>query len=162
MARAWVLEDDSEYCYSGRPLEALRVVYAGSFGKVLLPAFRLGYLVVPPDPVDAFAAARALSDCNPPAVEQAILADFFHEGHFARHVRRMRLLYAERQATPVGAALEELAGLLWVDRAEAGMHLVGLLPEGHDDLEASHRAALQGVVEASPVSASCIVACSAP
>jgi GntR family transcriptional regulator / MocR family aminotransferase len=165
---AWILEDDydSEYRYSGRPLEALqalddvgRVIYAGTFSKVLFPALRLGYLVVPPDLVDAFAASRELSDLHPPTVEQAILADFFHQGHFARHIRRMRMLYAERQAALVEAAKAELAGLLRIDPANAGMHLVGYLLESHDDREASRRAAGHGI-EASPVSASCLSECS--
>src|SRR5690606_16830392 len=106
-AGAWVLEDDydSEYRYAGRPLAALqgldresRVIYLGTFSKVLLPALRLGYLVVPPDLVEAFLAARALIDRHSPILEQAVLADFIAEGHFSRHIRRMRGLYAERQA----------------------------------------------------------------
>ncbi len=158
---AWVLEDDydSEYRYSGRPLEALQgldaegcVVYVGTFSKVLFAALRLGYLVVPPDLVDAFVAARELTDRHSPQVEQAVLADFVAEGHFARHVRRMRALYAERRAALIEATERELAGLLEVLPAEAGMHLVGLLPEGEDDREASRRAASRGV-KAPPVSA---------
>jgi GntR family transcriptional regulator / MocR family aminotransferase len=151
---AWVLEDDydSEYRYAGRPLAALqgldgegRVIYLGTFSKVLFPALRLGYMVVPPDLVDAFAAARALVDCHSPALDQAALADFISAGHFARHIRRMRALYAERQALLVDAARHTLAGLLEVQSAEAGMHLVGWLPEGVDDVEASRRAAAFGV-----------------
>lgn len=158
---AWVLEDDydSEYRYSGRPLEALQgldaagsVVYVGTFSKVLFPGLRLGYLVVPPDLVDAFVAAREITDRHPPGVEQAVLADFIGEGHFSRHVRRMRALYAERRGALLEAAERELRGLLDVKPAEAGMHLVGFLPEGEDDREASRRAASRGV-EAPPVSA---------
>lgn len=159
-AGAWVLEDDydSEYRYAGRPLAALqgldresRVIYLGTFSKVLLPALRLGYLVVPPDLVEAFLAARALIDRHSPILEQAVLADFIAEGHFSRHIRRMRGLYAERQAILVDAAQRELAGLLEVQPAEAGMHLVGWLPVGVDDVEASRRAAAHGV-EAPPLS----------
>ena len=151
---AWVLEDDydSEYRYAGRPLAALqgldgggRVIYLGTFSKVLFPALRLGYMVVPPDLVDAFTAARALVDCHSPALDQAALADFIAAGHFARHIRRMRALYAERQRLLVDAARHTLAGLLEVQSAEAGMHLVGWLPEGVDDVEASRRAAAFGV-----------------
>ena len=158
---AWVLEDDydSEYRYSGRPLEALqgldaegRVVYVGTFSKVLFPGLRLGYLVVPPDLVDAFVAAREITDRHPPGVEQAVLADFIGEGHFSRHVRRMRALYAERRGALLEAAERELRGLLDVRPAEAGMHLVGFLSEGADDREASRRAATRGV-EAPPISA---------
>lgn len=154
ISSAWVVEDDydSEYRYSGRPLEALqgldtegRVIYVGTFSKVLFPALRLGYLVVPPDLVDAFVAARELSDRQPPGVEQAVLAHFMAEGHFARHVRRMRSLYAERQALLVEEARRHLPGLLDVPSADAGMHLVGRLPAGKDDREASRDAARRGV-----------------
>lgn len=153
-AGAWVLEDDydSEYRYAGRPLAALqgldsegRVIYLGTFSKVLFPALRLGYMIVPPDLVDAFAAARALVDRHSPTLDQAALADFISDGHFARHIRRMRALYAERQAILVEAATHELSGTLDVHSAEAGMHLVGWLPEGVDDVEASRRAAANGV-----------------
>lgn len=145
-ADAWILEDDydSEYRFVGRPTAALqgldrdgRVIYLGTFSKVLLPSLRLGYLVVPPDLVDAFAAARALVDRHSPLVEQAVLADFINDGHFAHHVRRMRLLYAERQATLVEAASRELSGLLDVRPADAGLHLIGWLPEGVDDVAAA-------------------------
>jgi GntR family transcriptional regulator/MocR family aminotransferase len=159
-AGAWVLEDDydSEYRYAGRPLAALqgldregRVIYLGTFSKVLFPALRLGYLVVPPDLVEAFVAARAMVDRHSPTLDQAALADFIAEGHFARHIRRMRGLYAERQAILVEAARQQLAGLLDVPPAEAGMHLVGWLPAGVDDVDASQRAAAHGV-EAPPLS----------
>jgi GntR family transcriptional regulator/MocR family aminotransferase len=153
---AWIVEDDydSEYRYTGRPLEALqgldssvegRVIYVGTFSKVLSPTLRLGYLVVPPDLVDAFASARELADRHSPSVEQAVLAEFMAGGHFARHVRRMRVLYAGRQATLVEAAGRELSSALDVEAAEAGMHLVGWLPGGADDREASRRAAGRGV-----------------
>jgi GntR family transcriptional regulator/MocR family aminotransferase len=160
-ARAWVLEDDydSEYRYTGRPLPALqgldtehRTVYLGTFSKVLFPSLRLGYLVVPADLVDAFTAARALADRHGPLVEQAAIADLMHEGHFARHIRRTRALYAERQAILLDAAKRELAGMVEVAAAEAGMHLVGWLPEGMSDAEASRKAARHGV-DAPPLSA---------
>jgi GntR family transcriptional regulator/MocR family aminotransferase len=153
-AGAWVLEDDydSEFRYAGRPLAAMqgldttgRVIYLGTFSKVLFPSLRLGYMVVPPDMVDAFTTARALAGWCSPIVEQAVLTDFINEGHFARHIRRMRSLYARRQAALVEAAGRELAGVLEVGPAAAGMHLVGWLPEGVDDREASRAAAGQGV-----------------
>jgi GntR family transcriptional regulator/MocR family aminotransferase len=151
---AWVLEDDydSEYRYEGRPLASLqgldrsdRVLYMGSFSKVLFPALRLGYLVVPLPLVQSFVAAHALLDGHSPAFDQAVLAEFMQEGHFVRHVRRMRTLYAERQATLVRAAARELGGLLDVRAAQAGMHLVGWLPKGADDVLASRRAEEAGV-----------------
>jgi GntR family transcriptional regulator/MocR family aminotransferase len=159
-AGAWVVEDDydSEYRYAGRPLASLqgldregRVIYLGSFSKVLFPALRLGYLVVPPALVDAFTAAHALVEGQPRLFEQAVLADFMTQGHFVRHIRRMRMLYAERQAVLVKAARRELDGLLEVPAAESGMHLIGWLPEGVSDQAASRQAAQEGVV-AQPLS----------
>lgn len=140
-ADAWIIEDDydSEYRYTGKPLTALqgldtsgRVIYAGTFSKVLFPALRLGYLVVPYDLVDAFVASRLFMDMHPPWLEQVVLAEFMAQGHFARHIRRMRTLYAERQAALVDAA-QQLSGALEVCPAEAGMHLLGWLPVGSDD-----------------------------
>jgi GntR family transcriptional regulator/MocR family aminotransferase len=158
---AWVLEDDydGEFRYSGCPLSSLqglddegRVIYAGTFSKVLSPALRIGYAVVPPGLADAFKDARALADRHPPVPEQAVLAEFVAEGHFARHLRRMRRLYAERQQALVDAAEDVLDGLLDVRPSGAGLHLVGRLSDGADDAEVSGRLAAAGV-EAPPLSA---------
>jgi GntR family transcriptional regulator/MocR family aminotransferase len=163
---SWILEDDydSEYRYSGRPLTALqgldtegRVIYVGTFSKVLLPALRLGYLVVPTDLIDAFIAAHSHSAYNSPPIEQAILAGFISDGHFARHVRRMRALYQERQAILIEAAERELYGLLEVNTAEAGMHLIGWLPNNVSDQSISRHAASVGV-DVLPLSFYCIEA----
>src|SRR5262249_53877268 len=141
-ARAWVVEDDydSEFRYRGRPLGAMQgqdrhgqVLYVGNFGKVLFPSVRLGYLVVPPDLVEPFVKARTLADWHPTSVDQAVVADFITQGHFAQHLRRMRTLYAERQAVLVEAARRELGDLLDVRPAEAGTHLIGWLPKGVSD-----------------------------
>jgi GntR family transcriptional regulator/MocR family aminotransferase len=151
---AWVLEDDydSEYRYIGRPLPALqgldtenRTVYLGTLSKTLFPSLRLGYLVVPSDLMDTFIAAKALADRHAPSMEQAVLTDFISEGHFARHIRRTRMFYAERQAALVEAAARELTGLLEVSPAEAGMHLVGYLPAGADDQAVSRHAGAHNV-----------------
>ncbi|MDQ3749187.1 MAG: PLP-dependent aminotransferase family protein [Acidobacteriota bacterium] len=158
---SWIIEDDydSEFRYSGRPLASLqgldedgRVIYVGTFSKTIFPALRLGYMVVPKSLVDVFAAARALADSHSPSIDQAVLTDFIEEGHFARHVRRMRFLYAERQAVLVDTAKKDLVGLLDVAADEAGMHLIGWLPEGVNDKIASEKAAKQGI-EAVPLSA---------
>ena len=160
-AGAWIIEDDynSEYRYAGRPLASLqgldvegRVLYVGTFSKTIFPALRLGCLVVPPDLVDVFAAARAMTDRHSATLDQAILTDFIEEGHFARHIRRMRVLYEERQRILVAAAERELSGLLDVPPAEAGMHLVGWLPENVSDKAASESAARHRV-KATPLSA---------
>jgi GntR family transcriptional regulator/MocR family aminotransferase len=158
---SFVIEDDynSEFRYSGRPLASLqgldrddRVIYLGTFSKTIFPSLRLGCIVVPKDLTDVFIAARALSDRHSPSLDQAILADFINEGHFTRHIRRMRSLYRERQHVLVEAAARDLHGLLDVAPAEAGMHLVAWLPQGMNDRNASARAARYGV-EAAPLSA---------
>jgi GntR family transcriptional regulator / MocR family aminotransferase len=150
----WLIEDDydSEFHYAGRPLPALqgldsvgRVIYIGTLSKVLFPGLRLGYLIVPPTLVDAFVRARASADTHSPALEQAVLAEFMREGHFARHIRRMRARYAERQAILLDAAGCDLAGLLDVQPAATGMHLLGWLPAGVSDRAAAERAGAAGV-----------------
>ena len=154
-AQAWILEDDydSEYRYTSRPLAALqgldraeRVLYIGTFSKVLFPALRLGYVVVPPDLVSPFVAARAVADRHSPSIEQAVVADFIREGHFARHIRRMRALYAERQAILLDAAHQTFGDRLSIPSAEAGMHLVAWLPDGADAATIAIRAEALGVV----------------
>jgi GntR family transcriptional regulator/MocR family aminotransferase len=159
-ASAWILEDDydSEYRYTGRPLAALqgldqagRVIYIGTFSKVLFPSLRLGYVVVPPDLVDPFVTALALANRSVPTIDQAVLADFIVEGHFARHIRRMRMLYVERQSILVDLVKRNLAGIVEISPAEAGLHLIGWLKDG-DDCMISNRLAKHGV-HAVPVSA---------
>lgn len=158
---AWIVEDDydSEYRYAGRPLMALqgldtdrRVLYIGTFSKTLAPALRLGYLVLPPDLVDPFRAARSLIDQHPPAVPQAVLADFLEEGHFVRHVRRMREVYQERRNVFLEAVDRELSDLLEIAPSDTGLHLAGWLREGLDD-RAAWRAALEARVRTLPLSA---------
>ena len=155
-----ILEDDynGEYRYAGRPLPALyglappgRVLYTGSFSKLLFPALRIGYVVVPPSVVDHFAAARWLTDRHSPPLEQAVLADFINEGHFARHVRRMRTLYAERQDALVAAASRDLDGILDVPACDAGLHLVGWLNRKIPE-EAMVQAASAAGIELTPTS----------
>jgi GntR family transcriptional regulator/MocR family aminotransferase len=151
---AWILEDDydSEYRYESLPVTALqgldrdaRVVYIGTLSKVLFPALRLGYLVVPADLVPRFAAVREAMDIFPPSLHQAVLADFLREGHFARHLRRMRLLYQERRGALVAAMASELDGALEVVGEAAGMHLVAALSRGARDRRVAHAAARRGL-----------------
>ena len=159
-ANAWIVEDDydSEFRYAGRPLAALqgmdrdgRVLYLGTFSKALFPSLRLGYLVVPSDLANAFVAARAVMDRQTPTLTQAVVADFMNEGHFIRHIRRMRTLYRERQEILLRAAKRELDGLVNVSPCETGMHLMGWLEGEREDRTAS-RAAAQAGVETPPLS----------
>ena len=159
-ADAWILEDDydSEIRYRGRPLMSLqgldtdgRVIYVGTFSKTLFPALRLGYVVVPPRLAAPFATARLLADRHSSVAEQAVLADFIGEGHYARHLRRMRGLYAERQRALLDAAAVHLEGLVEINETHAGMNVIAWLPPGVDDV-AAYRAALAAGVEAPPLS----------
>jgi len=145
-ANAYILEDDydSEFRFAARPLatlqgldEADRVIYIGTFSKVLFPSIRIGYLILPPPLVDPFLKVRRLIDIHSPMLEQAVLADFMIEGHFTRHLRRMRTLYAERRR----ALLEAARGLpLEIVSAEAGIHCIGWLSDGMDDLAVAKKA----------------------
>lgn len=160
-ADAFILEDDydSEYRYAGRPLAALqgldadgRVIYVGTMSKVMFPALRLGYMVVPEHLVEPFAAIRRLTDTHPSTLVQPALAEFIRDGSLAAHIRRMRALYAERQAQLLAAASRHLGGRLGLRPAEAGMHLVGQLPPDADDAAIAQRAGELGV-EVTPLSA---------
>jgi GntR family transcriptional regulator / MocR family aminotransferase len=152
---AWILEDDydGEYRYSGHPLASLqgldtaeRVIYIGTFSKVLFPGLRLGYLVAPPALVDAFSATRAAFDRHSHILDQIVLTDFMSEEHFARHVRRMRALYAERREIFIDAIEYELNGLLTVQPNEAGLHLVTRLSDTLHATDATQRAATHEIV----------------
>jgi len=158
---AVIFEDDydSEYRYRGHPIPALQglderglVLFAGSFSKVLFPSLRLGYLVVPPDLVERFAAAVSIGTRHAPLMEQAILCDFIVEGHFGRHLRRMREVYAGRLGALLEGAHRELAGLLEIIGVEAGLQVAGWLADGFDDAAVA-RAAARRRVEVVPLSA---------
>ncbi len=160
---AWVVEDDydSEYRYVSRPLGALqglqhyaspgpggrrdgqrgprtsntddRVIYIGTFSKVLFPALRIGYVVVPGVLWDAFLAVREALDLFPPTLYQRVLADFLEQGLFARHLRRMRAIYTGRRDALLDGLARHTAGLLTVLNADAGLHIATLLPDDMDD-----------------------------
>ncbi len=162
-ADAWVLEDDydSEYRHSTRPIPSIqgldthqRVIYLGTFSKVLFPALRLGYLIVPPALAETFIRARTLSGRMSPTIDQAVVADFIEEGYFDRHIRTMRSAYRERQEALLDAGRKHLDGLLTIRPSQAGMHVLGWL-HGLDDRKAS--AAANAVnIEAPPLSAYCV------
>jgi GntR family transcriptional regulator/MocR family aminotransferase len=153
-AGAWIIEDDydSEYRYESMPIASLqgldsdsRVIYIGTFSKTLFPSLRLGYMVIPADLVDRFAAVRRVIDVCPPQLYQAVLADFMREGHYARHIRKMRMLYSERRSALVEAIRSEFGSRLEVTGGAAGMHLAVMLPDGLNDVEIAARAARQNL-----------------
>ena len=152
---AWVVEDDydGEYRYASRPLPALasldrhgRVLYAGTFSKVLFPGIRLAYLVVPQAQVAAFErVARIFFAAATPAITQAIVADFMAEGHFSRHIQRMRKLYSERRAATIVALERGLEGRLRTEPQPGGMHLVVRLPGERSDQALAEKLLAQGM-----------------
>ena len=146
-ANSYLIDDDydSEFRFATRPLATLqglddanRVIYIGTFSKVLFPSLRIGYMILPPALVDPFLKVRRLIDIHSPVLEQSVLAEFMMEGHFVRHLRRMRTLYAARRRALLEAA-RELP--LEIDSVEAGIHCVGWLPAGMDDRTLANRAA---------------------
>jgi GntR family transcriptional regulator / MocR family aminotransferase len=152
--QSWIIEDDydSDYRYSSRPLGALQgmngaaqVIYTGTFSKVLFPAMRIGYLVAPPSLVDKFIAQRLTLDLFPQTLDQLVLTDFLCEGHFSRHLRRMRAIYQSRRDTLVSEIGKHLGHLLTIVNAEAGMHLTARLPKRFDDVEIVRLARARGI-----------------
>jgi GntR family transcriptional regulator / MocR family aminotransferase len=151
---AWIIEDDydSEYRFASRPIGALqgmdtdaRVIYLGTFSKVMFPALRLGYVVAPKDLVAAFCDVLDACGIFTSPLNQIVLTDFIREGHLARHIRRMRVLYMERREALAKALRRHFGDTLEVAGTEAGMHLVVLLPRGIDDRAVARRAAAKGI-----------------
>ena len=149
-----IFEDDydSEFRFSGRPVPALRsldnsgtVLLAGSFNKVLFPSLRLGYLILPHSWVDRFVAFRYQADAYPAALSQAVLCDFMVEGHFGRHLRRMRELYGERLAALRENAARYLRGAVELPDIQAGLNTPAYLTNGMSSRDAAARAAAAGI-----------------
>lgn len=153
-AGAIIIEDDydSEYRYADRPIPALQgldqsdsTLYVGTFSKVLFPALRIGYLVVPPSSVEVFTRAKWLADRQCPLLEQYVLADFISEGHLERHIRRMRTLYDQRRRSLVEALMLYLGQRVTILGENAGIHLMVRLHTSLSDEEIVHRAMQVGV-----------------
>lgn len=151
---SWIIEDDydGEFRYTSRPLPALQsidshesVIYLGTFSKILFPALRLGYLIVPPRLVDAFTIAKRVSDYHSPLLEQAIITDFITEGHLSRHVRRMRTLYRERLDFFIDTARTEWGEAVELKNTDAGMHVLTVFPNHVDDIRFAEEAESRGV-----------------
>jgi GntR family transcriptional regulator/MocR family aminotransferase len=157
---AWILEDDydGEFRYTSRPLAALRsldsrgrVLYAGTFSKVLFPGLRLGYLVIPDELVEQLRRVLFLLHLDATRLVPAIVTEFIAMGHFARHIRRMRQLYAERREALASCLAHRLGDVIRVELQAGGMHLIGWLRSSGGDLEPAERANRKGLA-VSPLS----------
>lgn len=155
-----VIEDDydSEYRFTGAPLAAMKsldewgcVIYCGTFSKLLFPALRLAYAVLPDPLIEPFTAALSLTFRHVPLTTQATLHEFIAEGHLGRHVRRMRLLYAERAQALRKGADRYFTGLLDLPAIAAGLDAPAFLPQGIDDTLVARSAAAAGI-ECHPLS----------
>lgn len=156
----WIIEDDydSEFRYRGRPVRSLqgldggtRVVYVGTFSKMLFPGLRLAYLVVPGPFVDLFVNARIVAGRQSPTFEQIVVERFMAEGHLTRHIARMRRLYAERRDMLIETMGQAIPDHLRLQPSDTGLQMVGWLPEDWDDGEIARRAAEAGL-EITPLS----------
>ncbi|MDB5929949.1 MAG: PLP-dependent aminotransferase family protein [Polaromonas sp.] len=151
---AYIFEDDydSDYRFVARPIPALKslaggdtqVILAGTFSKLLFPDLRLAYVALPPQLVEPFTRAASLTSRHPNGLAQAVLADFMAEGHFDRHVRRMRKIYAGRAQAFEQAARTHWRGLIEVPAIQAGLDIVGRL-NGMDEATATRRLAAAGI-----------------
>lgn len=157
---AVIIEDDydSEYRFEGNPLAALKsldhhghVIYCGTFSKLLFPGLRTAYAILPDRFVDPFVAALSLTARHVPLDQQSVLHAFIADGHFGRHIRRMRMLYGERAEALKSIADRRLSGLLHVPRIVAGLDAPAFLPPGIDDADVARRLAREGI-ETRPLS----------
>jgi GntR family transcriptional regulator/MocR family aminotransferase len=153
-ADAFIIEDDydSEFRFEGRPVPALQgldrhgsVILLGTFNKLLFPALRLGYAVLPPALVDRFLAFRYGTDLHGTGLDQAVLCDFIVEGHLGRHIRRMRELYGGRLAALLDGGQRYLGGLLDISRIQAGLYTAGFLRNGMSSQQAETAASARAV-----------------
>lgn len=153
-AGGWIIEDDydGEFRYNSKPLPALksldegdRVLYAGTFSKVLFPGLRLGYVVLPAALIEDFGRILYNFYRDGSTFVGSVVADFMMQGHFARHIKRMRQLYAERRAA-VAAALEQVfADRFRIELHAGGMHLLAYLASGEQDSTLIRTADAQGL-----------------
>ena len=151
---SWIIEDDydSEFRYQGRPLPALksldrndRVIYSGTFSKSMFPGLRLAYAVAPLSAVARFQAVCYNLNAGCPYLFQAAVADFIAEGHFSRHLKKMRLLYAERRAAAQRAFQEVLGERIRIDLQPGGLHMLLKLADHEDDVKLAEQARAAGL-----------------
>lgn len=151
---AWVIEDDdgSEVRFDGFSTPAMQgadasgcVIYVGSFNKTMFPSLRLGFMVMPRPLASRLEHAISITGQFAPLILQVTLTDFIEQGHFARHLRRMRRLYAHRRASIIAACAKDFGGLLRPIRSDAGLHITCPLPPGMDDVAVAAAAERRGL-----------------
>lgn len=151
--RSWIVEDDydGEFHYSGNLLPALksldtdgRVIYAGSFSKTLFPSLRLGYLVLPVSLVGKAEQAVQFRDGGIATLQQAVTARFMTEGHFTRHLKRMRTLYVRRRVVLAETLRDAFPGQFDVSLQAGGMNVIAALPKNLRDTVLADRAKESG------------------
>jgi GntR family transcriptional regulator/MocR family aminotransferase len=156
---AWIIEDDyyGEFRAKGHPIPALagidragRTLYVGSFGKVMMPALRLGYVIVPQPLVPEFRRITSFLIPAPAPATQMALAEFIDKGHFARHIRRMIRLYAERRTALAKALTDVFGNKVRIGLQANGIHLIAHFATDLPDAELSARAAALGAAPLSP------------
>lgn len=142
-SKAWIIEDDydSEFRHHGRPLAALQgldqeahVLYLGTFNKVMFPALRIAYIILPASLVEPFVAARRIADGGPATLPQGTLALFMTEGHFAAHLRRARKFYTTRRDQLIEMLRRTLGTSIEIGSSETGLHLVAHIDPAIDDV----------------------------
>lgn len=150
----YLIEDDydSEYRYSGRPFPSVAgldnsesVIYIGTFSKIMFPALRLGYIVVPPGLIEVFTRAKFLVDRHSPLFQQQILAEFISGGHFERHIRKMRTVYEHRRKVMIAALQQHFGNNVEIRGENAGINILIRIHERIDDLLFVKKAREQGV-----------------
>ncbi len=153
---SWIIEDDydSEFRYYGNPLPSLqgldqfgKVIYLGTFSKVLFPSLRIGYLVLPnADMADSFITAKSLMDRQNPIFEQMILSKFISEGYFSKHLRKMRLLYKSRQDFLIKEINKNFKGFMRAEPSASGMHIISWLPKNTNDKKIAAEAVKNNII----------------
>lgn len=152
---AWIIEDDydSEFNYTGKPQPALhsldgghRVLYVGTFSKVLSPALRIAYVVVPRSLRGAFEAAQQVTGGHPSSIIQNAVATFMENGHFGRHITKMRKIYDERRRFASAELARRAGSQIQVRDSRAGLQFIANLPKAIKDTELSLRAAEKGII----------------
>jgi GntR family transcriptional regulator/MocR family aminotransferase len=157
---AWIIEDDydSEYRFQGQPIPALQgldisglVAYVGTFAKILFPAMRLGFVVLPEHACKGMVSVLSTTGHFAPLLTQAALADFINEGYLTLHLRRMRRLYAARRRSFIAAFDHELGEWLSLQRTASGIQHLAFFRSGHDDQSVTRAAQAKGI-NVSPLS----------